>query len=138
MIYNQYEGIRALKNLFALLFLGVVMLFCQGRPEGIGSICTENIESITVTSLETGQSRLCTVSEIEAFTEAMGCYKLYRNDVGTTLPYRADVLFTDGAGLQVWGDAHSFGAIDSQSIRQQNILCSSLGQWFASLEIAGE
>lgn len=120
-----------MKGLLLAALIIIVLVICGCT--GVSRISAQDISSVTVTGLETGGMLTCSEKQVIAFTEAYNSTVLYTNDVGTTHPYRADVVFSDETTLTVWGGTQGFCTIKSESAGQQNIKSQRLDDWFEGL-----
>jgi len=115
---------------FSLLVCVCLIVFFAYGCTYVDKISAEDIGSITITGLETGGSLTCSEEQIAAFAEAYNSAVLFTNEVGTTHPYRADVIYKDGTALVVWGGTQGFCTMSSESTGQQNIKSFKLDNWF--------
>lgn len=122
-----------MKRYVLLVCICVLALAAQGCTY-VSKISAEDIESITVTGLETGGELYCSQEQIESFVKAYNSACFYTNDVGTTHPYRADVMFSGGTALVVWGGTQGFCTMYSEACGQRNIKSAKLYNWFYGLE----
>jgi hypothetical protein len=111
-------------------------LYCYGcgasnSDKSVADISADDILSITIVQLPDGKPVSCPDNEIRSFVKAFNKVTLYRNDVGTTPPYRVEVTFRDGSTLIVWGYTQGFATMKKGTDDQQNIRGFALRRWFA-------
>jgi len=115
-----------------LILLSIALLHgCSASKKSVENISADDILSITIAELPDGKPISCPDNEIRSFVKAFNKATLYRNDVGTTPPYRVEVKFRDGSTLIVWGYTQGFATIKKEDGEQQNIRGSALRRWFA-------
>lgn len=134
VILNQARSVCKMRRYYLLVCLCLTIFLFHGCATGINKISTNNIQSITVTRIETNKSWSCSDDQIKSFAEAYDTATLYSNNVGTTHPYLAKVTFTDGTILDVWGGTLGFLTIDSKVTGQQNIRSTKLEEWFLVID----
>ena len=128
---------RATKIICLCLFVSPLLGCSYVKVEPISQ---NDVQSITVTELFVDkESLLCDDAQIRHFIKAFNSARLFRNDWETTDPLCADVLFTDGTHLLVWGGSTegylAMVKTDAQGVRgeQQNIQSLRLDIWFAKM-----
>lgn len=119
-------------RLLGLIYFSILVL--AGCAAHIDEISIDNVQSISVTGLESNETLSCSEAQIKSFVKAYNSATLYTNDVGTTHPYSAKVIFEDGTTLVVWGGTQGFCTMDSETTGQQNIKSSELDKWFSALD----
>lgn len=124
--------------LFVPLLIAFILCACAPR---VRPVSQNDIQTLTVTKLETGESTACNREQVSSFLQAYNEATLYPKDVGTTHPYHVEITFTDGTKMDVWGDAQprGFSSMRSAVDGDQNIDGQKLSEWFISfVEIWGK
>jgi hypothetical protein len=100
--------ITGLQSTFALVCTSsclLILLGCGGKPD----FGAQEVRSIEIQS--SAGSRTASSKQIEEFIAAFQRARVLRDDIGTTHEVRADVVFTSGEKLVIWGGEASFQTI---------------------------
>lgn len=110
---------------FVALFIVGLMFGCAAPNK----IDAADISNITIIKLETDEVKSIDKDQFTEFADGYNHSARHRDDVGTTHPLRADVLFIDGSTVVVWGGVGSFISVQKDDT-EFNIKSEELGAWF--------
>lgn len=119
-------------RLDVFVFLAIAIFLC-GCTKSNDRIDASQIVRVTVFKLETNESSSVESDQITVFIAAYHESIRSRDDVGTTHPFRVDILLKDGSTISIWGGVGDFCTVQLNG-EQFNIRSDSLGKWFGQFE----
>lgn len=118
----------------ALVIIMLSMPGLFGCSAGVVKIDAANIAKVILTNIEAGESEFVGAEIFSRFANAYNSSARYRNNVGTTLPFRADIGFVDGSSLIIWGGVGDFFSVRMNE-QELNIKSDQLENWFNELMV---